>query len=34
MGSKEKPPMIRDIGLTHNLGGPGSVSEAAILSQP
>jgi len=26
--------MIRDIGLTRNLGGPGSVSEVAILSQP
>jgi len=26
--------MIRDIGLTHNLSGPGAVSEVAILSQP
>jgi hypothetical protein len=34
MGTKETPPMIRDIGVTHNLGGPGSVSEVAILSQP
>ena len=34
MGSKEKSVMIRDIGLTDNLGGPGSVSEVAILSQP
>jgi hypothetical protein len=34
VGSKEKPAMIRDIGLTHNLGGPGAVSEVAILSQP
>jgi hypothetical protein len=34
MGTKEKLAMIRDIGLTRNLGGPGSVSEVAILSQP
>jgi acetyl-CoA C-acetyltransferase len=23
-----------DVGLTHNLGGPGSVSAVAVLSQP
>ena len=34
MGSKEKSVMIRDIGLTDNLGGPGSVSAVALLSQP
>jgi hypothetical protein len=34
MGSKEKSAMIRDIGLTDNLGGPGSASAVAVLSQP
>jgi hypothetical protein len=33
MGSKESA-MIRDIGPTDNLGGPGSVSAVAVLSQP
>jgi hypothetical protein len=34
MDSKEKSAMIRDIGLTDYLGGPGSVSAVAVLSQP